>query len=146
MNFTENKIFIDTWGWLTLRDKSEKKHHEVTGFIRKCLSRNILIYTTDYILDETFTLLFKRLSFSKAENSFDLIRNAMDKGEFQLEWITPERFYQTCEFRQKFRDKPEISFTDLSSMVVMQELKIRHILTEDAHFIHVNLGFQPLCG
>jgi uncharacterized protein len=59
-----------------------------------------------------------------------------------LAWITPERFETTQAFRQKFHDKPNISFTDLTSMVVMNELSISTILTGDAHFTHVGLGFQ----
>ena len=58
------KRFIDTWGWLTLHDKSEAKHQEVAEFYAAFRSYKGTIYTTDYVLDETFTLLFKRLSFN----------------------------------------------------------------------------------
>lgn len=44
--------------------------------------------------------------------------------------------------RLKYQDKPKISFTDLTSMVVMKELGIEHILTEDEHFEHVGMGLQ----
>ncbi|MCL5995064.1 MAG: hypothetical protein M1546_03285 [Chloroflexi bacterium] len=44
--------------------------------------------------------------------------------------------------RLKFSDKPDISFTDLTSMVVMTELGITQIMTADAHFTHVGMGFQ----
>jgi uncharacterized protein len=108
-------IFVDTWGWLTLRDRKEKKQTEVSQFFCNHISCNRLIYTTDYVLDETFTLFFKKLSSFKAQSSADLILNAIYDGD--------------------------ISFTDISSMVVMQELGIQHILTGDAHFTHVNLGF-----
>jgi predicted nucleic acid-binding protein len=118
-----------------------KKHTEASQLFCNHISRNRLIYTTDYVLDETFTLFFKRLSSFKAQSSADLILNAIYDGQIQLERISPDRFQTTCEFRKRFQDKPSISFTDLSSMVVMQELDIQHILTGDAHFTHVNLGF-----
>ena len=140
----DNAIFVDTWGWLTLRDKREKYHTEVSKIFNNYISSNNLIYTTDYVPDETFTLFFKRLSSFQSQNSADLILKAAYAGEIQSEWITPERFYMTCEFRRKFQDKPSISFTDLSSMAVMQELGIQHILTGDAHFTHVNLGFAVI--
>ncbi len=46
--------------------------------------------------------------------------------------------------RRQFSDKPKISFTDLSSMVIMVELGISDILTEDRHFALVGLGFRSL--
>jgi predicted nucleic acid-binding protein len=42
----------------------------------------------------------------------------------------------------KFQDKPRISFTDLTSMVVMTEMGITSILTQDEHFTQVGMGFQ----
>lgn len=52
----ENKLFVDTWGWFTLHDNNESKHQEVVNFYRSITSQNQIIYTTDYVLDETLTL------------------------------------------------------------------------------------------
>lgn len=60
------------------------------------------------------------------------------------ERITPESFEQAKALRLRFQDKPWISFTDLSSMVVMDELSIRYILTGDAHFGRVGMGFRVM--
>ena len=38
----------------------------------------------------------------------------------------------------------EISFTDLTSMVIMQERGIKRILTEDDHFLHIGMGLQKV--
>lgn len=48
------------------------------------------------------------------------------------------------KLRLIYLDKPDISFTDLTSMVVMLELRIEHIVTADAHFLKVGEGFQLL--
>ena len=66
---------------------------------------------------------------------------AVTAGYLQLEWITPERFAQTLELRRKFDDKPRISFTDLTSMVVMRDCQVTAVLTEDEHFHQVSMGF-----
>jgi predicted nucleic acid-binding protein len=66
----------------------------------------------------------------------------MTKAEYvTLEWITPERFEAAQTLRRKFQDKPDISFTDLTSMCVMQELDVTEIVTGDRHFTHVGMGF-----
>lgn len=139
-----NGIFIDTWGWLSLRDKKEDSHHEAAKLYKDYEKRGDVICTTDYVFDETFTLFFKKLSPEAARESMNLLFKAIEDSRIKLEWITSERFYRIKELRERFLDKPDISYTDLSSMVVMQELGISDIMTGDAHFGHVNLGFKKI--
>ena len=42
----------------------------------------------------------------------------------------------------QYHDKPDISFVDFTSMVVMQDLGITDVFSGDRHFLQVNLGFQ----
>ena len=128
-------LFIDTWGWLTLRDRRETRHKEVKTFYQEVQKQKGKIYTTDYVLDETYTLLFKRLSYSVARESVERLNEAVLNGYLAIEWITPEQFEEAKKLRMKYQDKPRISFTDLTSIVVMNKLKIVNILTEDAQFI-----------
>jgi predicted nucleic acid-binding protein len=44
--------------------------------------------------------------------------------------------------RQQYHDKPDISFVDFTSMVIMQDSGITDVFTGDAHFQQVNLGFR----
>lgn len=135
---------MDTWGWLTLRDKREHRHGEIKDLYLSLCSRKCLFYTTDYVLDETFTLLFRRLPFKEAKDSLDVIELAIKEGYLRLERITAERFEKAKGIRIKFQDKPRISFTDLTSMVVMAEIGITYILTQDDHFAQVGMGFQKI--
>ena len=135
-------LFIDTWGWLTLRDRREARHKEVKTFYQEVQKQNGRIYTTDYVLDETYTLLFKRLPYSVARESVERLNEAALNGYLIIEWITPELFEEAKKLRMKYQDKPRISFTDLTSIVVMNKLKIVNILTEDSHFIQVDMGFN----
>ena len=134
------KLFIDTWAWLTLRDKKESRHGEVKDFYRLFREKRGIIYTSDYVLDETITLLFKRLPFNIAKESLTKIDKAIEESYLQMEWVTPDRFEKAKELKLKYEDKPKISFTDFTSMVVMKELGIKDILTEDEHFGHVGMG------
>lgn len=137
-------LFIDTWGWVVIHNKREPRHYEVDALYRKFRLNAGSIYTTDYVLDETFTLLFRRLPLSLAEESVGLLDEAIKQGYLNLEWVSPERFWEAKELRLKFRDKPKISFTDLTSMVVMKELGVSSILTDDDHFTHVGMGFEKM--
>jgi uncharacterized protein len=137
-------IFIDTWGWLTLRDRREAGHGEVDRFYREVRRRRDSVYTSDYVLDETITLLFRRLSSVRAEESLQYLQQAIAEGYLCLEWMTPQRFEKAIEQRYRFQDKPRISSTALTSMVVMSEWEIEEILTEDDHFLHVGMGFRQV--
>jgi predicted nucleic acid-binding protein len=55
--------------------------------------------------------------------------------------LTPLQFRSAWRLRQKYHDKPDISFVDFTSMVVMQDLGLTDIFTGDVHFKQVNLGF-----
>ena len=138
------KLFIDTWGWLTLHDKGERYHQQATQTYQQVIAQSGQFYTTDYVLDETFTFFFRRLPAPRAEQSMKKLTAAFSTSNFHLVRINEERFTQTEKLRSRFLDKPLISFTDLTSMVVMRELDITTILTKDAHFTHVGMGFQLL--
>lgn len=135
-------LFVDTWGWLTLRDRRERRHREAKIAFQEALSRKSRLVTTDFVLVETFTLLFRRLPFEEAKTSMELLTTSCDEGVVSLLAVSPARFKSAQALRLKFKDKPLISFTDLSSMAVMRELGIRRILTEDEHFGHVGFGFE----
>jgi predicted nucleic acid-binding protein len=135
-------LFIDTWGWVTLHNKREPRHGEIKAFYKSFRRQKGTVYTTDYVLDETLTLLFRRLSFSLAKKSVAFLDEAIRQGYLYAEWITPERFEQAKELRLRLQDKPKISFTDLTSMVVMKEIGVEEILTGDEHFEQVGRGFK----
>jgi predicted nucleic acid-binding protein len=135
-------LFVDTWGWVALHNKRETKHDEVKEFYRQYRLSGANIYTTDYVLDETLTLLFRRLPLDLAKTSMKSINDAIEQGYLHLEWMSAPRFEETKVLRLRFDDKPRISFTDLTSMVVMKELGVKDIVTGDEHFEHVGMGFQ----
>jgi predicted nucleic acid-binding protein len=136
------RVLVDTWGWLVLADDREPRHRDVRALIRNLWQHTQSALTTDYILDETFTLVFRRLPFARAQRFVSTIETAEQQGSLQVERISPERFALAKKLRLRFRDKPLISFTDLTSMVVMQELRMKRVLTADDHFRHVGLGFE----
>jgi len=72
----------------------------------------------------------------------ELLVASVEEGSLVSVPITGTRFKAAQVLRIRYQDKPTISFTDLTSMVVMQEFNIQKILTEDGHFAQVGLGFE----
>jgi len=136
------RLLVDTWGWLALADDREPRHPSVRRLLAGLWRGGGIAVTTDYILDETFTLVFRRLPFARARRFAAALEEGEAEGNLHLERIVPDRFVRTKALRMRLRDKPLISFTDLTTMVVMQEMRLTRIVTADAHFRHVGLGFE----
>ena len=73
-------IFIDTWGWINIFNRKEPRHHEVKQLYQNIRQTRGTTVTTDYILDEVYTLLFKRVPVDVAQNAVDIISTAIEEG------------------------------------------------------------------
>jgi predicted nucleic acid-binding protein len=93
------------------------------------------------VLDESISLIFKRETYNNAHQFVQAVLASAEKGQLKVERVDSSRFLAAWELRKRYHDKPRISFTDLTSIVIMRELGINQVLTEDEHFMHVGLGF-----
>lgn len=137
------KLFVDTWGWLVLEDRKDPLHERAVRCYEEGHRKSGRVLTSNFVLDETFTLLFRRRPFDEAWRFANGVTSSPSIG---VELITESRFRKGFDLRKEFFDKPKISFTDLTSMALMSELKLTDILTADAHFTQVGLGFNTLPG
>ena len=62
--------------------------------------------------------------------------------KLRFELIDNRRREKAWELFKKYQDKPDISFTDFTSFVVMSEFKLKEVFTDDDHFEKANLGFK----
>ena len=90
------RLFVDTWGWLALRDKRDQHHREAVGIFNVASGAEAIV-TSDYVLDETFTLLFRRLSVSRARESMDFLMEAIRDGAVMLAPIHAARFEEASK-------------------------------------------------
>ena len=137
-------VFVDTWGWLALGQRREPRHDQVKRIYRELRAEGVAVYTSDYVLDELITLLFRRESFERAVEYVHGILAAAARGHLRIERVTSDRFTAAWALRKQFQDKPSISFTDLVSMAIMREQDIHRVLTQDRHFEQVGMGFLLL--
>ncbi|MEW6185737.1 MAG: PIN domain-containing protein [Thermodesulfobacteriota bacterium] len=138
------RIFVDTWGWVALGHKKDTRHKEIARFYREAHRRRDQVITSDYVLDELITLLFRREHSVGAMEFVDGILSSAEADFIKIEKITPEYFDQAWTLRKRFKENPFISFTDLTSMVLMKEMGINKILTEDHHFFQLGMGLQKI--
>ncbi len=134
-------LFIDSWGWIVLANRGEDSFETVSRFYQQEVSAGTVIVTTDYVLDEVITFLFPRMPNKLATKYLQGLIGSVAGGQIRLERIGNDRFEKAWRMRLKYVDHPKISFTDLASFVVMQEISVSRALTNDQHFEQVNLGF-----
>jgi uncharacterized protein len=137
-------LFVDTWGWLVLANDHDPAFGAVAAVRRLYAESGGLWITTDYVLDETMTRLFMTTACRHAEAFCKGIFESQKAGVLAIESIHAQRFEEANRLRLRYRDKPKISFTDLTSFTVMRELGIRQVLTADAHFSQTGLGFHQV--
>lgn len=137
-------IFVDAWAWLALSNGKDMHHELAKKWYGEMKMTDYRMVTSDYVLDEVITVLFKNVVFSSAIEFIESLFTAIKANQIKLERITESRFMIAWSLRKKYQDKSDISFTDLTSFVLMQELAINSVFTGDAHFKQVNLGFEIL--
>lgn len=120
-------IFVDTGAWFASLVPADRNHLKVVAFLQH---NPLPLVTTDYIIDETLTLLRARGEAAKAVR---LGRQLMDLQIANVVHVTPQIFSKAWEL---FRDQPARwwSFTDCTSKVVMDERHLRQALSLDRHF------------
>ena len=135
-------IFIDTWAWIGLADDTDQYHSVVIKQHRKNLKTKRQYVTTDYVVGELIDYLYDATPEPQAREFIQRLLAKVDAGVLRLVHISPDDFQRAWQMRQKYDDKPDISFVDFTSMVVMQDLNLTDIFTGDAHFRQVDLDFR----
>ena len=95
--------------------------------------------TSDYVVDETLTLLRLRLGIAVAERWWHQVDASQ---RVQWEHIDGVRAERARELFFRYRDK-RFSFTDCTSFALMRELRLTTMLTTGAHFKQMGFSLCP---
>ena len=124
------EIFVDTSGFYALLVGRDDQHAAAKKILAEARRRRQAFVTTDYVLDETVTLLAARDLGHLVE---PFLQSTLDSRACRVEWMQPERFTEARRLLAKHLDQGW-SFTDCVSFVVMKQRGLRDSLTKDAHF------------
>lgn len=134
----KREVFVDTSGFFALLVKKDDCHEKARKILRNAGKQGTPFVTTDYVLDETATLLMARGHGHLAQGFFDSI---FQSNACQLVWTGAANFHTTTTAFLKYYERGW-SFTDCLSFQVMNERKLQKALTKDQHFQQA--GFQAL--
>ena len=130
------RLFVDTSAWVALNDLKDQHHAVAVEKLARIRSEKVELVTSDYILDETLTLIRMR-TFHQAAIAFgDAL---LKSGVASMVTISDEVRSAAFVLFRKYDDK-DLSFTDCTSFALMKRLKVQTAFTFDGHFQQV--GFM----
>jgi hypothetical protein len=133
-------IFVDTSAWYATEVQDDVNHEQARKFLAQLASgRHGVAITTDYVLDETLTLLRSRRGLPAAITFIDKIRKSKSIRVF---WVNENIFEKALSI---FRNKSDVawSFTDCTSFALMKDLSFAEAFTFDSHFLEAGLQKLP---
>ncbi|MBI4473621.1 MAG: type II toxin-antitoxin system VapC family toxin, partial [Acidobacteria bacterium] len=125
---------------LPFADSADPAHIRCCQARDTALEAGQTLVTTDFVVDETLTLIRFRLGLHAAERWWEQIDQS---PRLRWERIDSPRFEKARHLFFQYRDKG-FSFTDCTSFAVMREIRLTHAITTDRHF--TQMGFQVLPG
>jgi predicted nucleic acid-binding protein len=125
-----SSVFMDTSGWYALIDRNDAAHGRTAAVVAQLVRDGARLVTSDYVLDESYTLARARSGTVMAFRLLDLVH---ETAALDIEWVGSERFEAAERQFRKYHDQA-FSFTDFTSFVIMREHRIREAITTDEHF------------
>ncbi len=134
------KVFVDTSAWIALFIQKDQYHEEAKERFSLIQNRGDVLFTSDYIIDETITTILRHSSHAVSVRVGDAL---MQSELIKIIPVFEQYFPDTWIAYKKFKDK-EFSFTDVSSFVVMNKLKIGNVFTFDSDFLKAGYRFKNI--
>jgi predicted nucleic acid-binding protein len=129
-------IFVDTGAWFSWFVLGDQDHAAVAEAID---GSDEPLLTTDYCIDETLTLLVAR---NRLNVAIDAGRFFFEENQVTLHFVTAEQIHRAwILFRQRVR--AGWSFTDCTSKIVIDDLRIQTAVALDDHFRQFGISVVP---
>lgn len=119
--------FVDCGAWYALFVPADPNHPAADGWLTANPGR---LVTTDYVIDETLTLLRAR---GYPKRALDFGRAAFGGGVAEVHYLTRAEIAAAWQVFERFQDK-DWSFTDCTSYVVLRDRDIAQAFSLDHHF------------
>ncbi len=137
------RIFIDSSAWIEFILTREKHHKKVVDYVISEVKKRSKFFTSDYVLDETFTRLITDQSYHTAKTLKEKVKVLEKERQLLVLWTEEVFFNKAWVVFTKFAEH-RLSFTDASIITYAQDLKIDEILTLDTDFKKVGLTTKPV--
>jgi predicted nucleic acid-binding protein len=136
------QVFVDTSGWCALADKADKDHARALQFRDKIVRKRKLV-TSNYILDELYTLLLMNIGFQPTVNYKEKLDILIEEHILDVIWIDYDFSKQGWDLFRQYNVDKLWSFTDCTSYAVMKKSGITEAFAFDHHFEQMGFTLVP---
>ena len=137
------KIFIDTSAWVASENKRDIHYNEAVTFRDEIKNKRYRLFTSNFVLDETYTLCLANLGYEKTIECARRIRNLRDKGLLHVIYVTEDIEESAWLIFERFNKDKFWSFTDCTSNAIMQMLGIKESFSFDRDFEQMGFAKRP---
>jgi len=136
-------IFVDTGAWVALEDKRDIHHAAALQFKSDLVATKTRLITTNYILDETYTLLLLDVGYFKTVSFKHTLDELIHHNVVIVLHITPDIEIEAWGVFERFNQDKKWSFTDCTSKVIIERLGFVEVFSFDHHFEQMGFIRKP---
>ncbi|MEK7289165.1 MAG: PIN domain-containing protein, partial [Planctomycetota bacterium] len=109
------KVFIDTSAWVALENKKDTHYEDAITFKYEITNKRYRLYTSNFVLDETYTLLLANVGYEKTVEFSKRIRVLRNKGLLHVIPIAEDIEDAAWLIFERYNKDKFWSFTDCTS-------------------------------
>lgn len=126
-----SSVLVDSSAFLSLEDAAEAAHARTRQVLEGLVEAGVRLVTTNFVFDETYTLLLSRLGRDRAVLWGEHFRQGRLVQLVRVDQAQEDRAWDII---RAFTDK-DFSYTDATSFAVAESLAIGQALSLDRHFV-----------
>lgn len=123
------KVFIDTGAFCALTIPNDQHNSSAKSHYKQIHKDRALLYTSEYVLDETYTLLKMRSSHETAIK----FMTELEAAAITVLSVTADITEAAKAIFRKFEDR-KLSYTDCTSFALINHFSINTVFAFDEHF------------
>ena len=130
-------LFIDTSALYALLDGEEPRHAEVVAAWQTVTGNGRMLFTSNYVLVETFALVQRRLGFEAVRDLADVLVPLL-----QPVWVD-EELHAAAAASLFTASQRRLSLVDCASFELMRRLGLTDVLALDTDFARQGFNLLP---
>jgi uncharacterized protein len=137
-----NKVFVDSGAWIACMNSKDINHKEAVKYLKDIINKNILLMTSNYIIDETITWLRYNCDHMTAVKAMGLLQKAERSRTLEIDWTNKDIAEEAWEIFKIYVDQ-KLSFTDCTSFALCRKHKIDRVFGFDSDFNILGFLLSP---